>query len=121
MPSSRSALAAVKNMRCSAMRMPSRCRERRAPGQPGGRFGGLGDRNHRREREFQPRRPPADQPRDLGQHVGQQHVFAAENVALADGAASSASEMAGGDVVDMHEVQSGIEEAGHRARVRLRR
>ena len=46
-------------------------------------------------------------------------VLAAEDVALADPPALERGEMAGGDVVDMDEVEPGVDEGGHAPRRRL--
>ena len=56
------------------------------------------------------RRFAPDQTRDIRQHVGEQHVGAAENVTLADDAVLERREVSIRNVVDVHEVQPGIDE-----------
>src|SRR5580692_5137543 len=65
-------------------------------------FGGISDRHGGSMGYAQPRRAPADQAGDVAEHVGKQHVLAAENVALADDSAVQRREMSLGDVVDMN-------------------
>ena len=90
-----------------------------APGEARHHFGGVSDRHGGGVGNAQPRRTPADQARDVAEHVGKQHILAAENVALADGTASQRREMAVGDVVDMNKIEPGVDEARHAAARRL--
>src|SRR3984957_14400036 len=94
-------------------------RKRFASGEARHRFGGISDRNGDGAGNAQPRRTPADQTRDVAEHVGKQHILAAENVTLAYGAASQRREMATGDVVDMNKIEPGVDEARHAAARRL--
>ena len=80
---------------------------------PRGRLGGVSDRNDHGARKAQPRRTAADHVGDFGQHIGQQHVLTAENVSLANHAALECGEVAFGDVIDVDEIESGIEKSGH--------
>ena len=57
------------------------------------------------------RRSAPDQTRDVGQHVGEQDVGAAENVTLADDAVER-RDVAIRDIVDVHEVETGIDKRG---------
>ena len=54
-------------------------------------------------------------PRNLGQDLGKRHVFAAENIALTDPPGFGRCEMTGGDVVDMHDIEPGVDKAWHMA------
>src|ERR1700726_4205140 len=76
-------------------------RKRFASGEARHDFGGISDRHGGSMGNAQPRRAPADQAGDVAEHVGKQHVLAAENVALADDPAAKRREMSVGDVVDM--------------------
>ena len=68
--------------------------ERLAAGEAGGEFRTIGKRVERGARQPHQRRPAADDPGDLGQHLAQRHVLAAEDIALADLAVSQRREMA---------------------------
>ena len=60
--------------------------------------------------------PPPDKAGDVGQHVGEQHVVAAEDIALADPASLQRGEMAGGDVIDISEIEPRVDEGRHATR-----
>ena len=65
------------------------------------------------------RRSPPDEASDVGQHVGEENVIAAKNIALADPAAVERGKMAGRDVVDMREVEPCFHKGRHTTRCRL--
>ena len=64
----------------------------------------------------EPRRHPPNDAGDLGQHVGQPHILAAQDIQFPDPAALEGGEMPGGDVVDMDQVEGGVDIARHAAR-----
>ena len=86
-----------------------------ASGDPSCRLGKVSDRKDRGARNAQARRSPAGKPRDLGKHIGERHVLAAENIAFADRAAFERRDMAFSDIVDMDQIEARIHEAGHAA------
>ena len=94
-------------------------RKRFAAGESRHEFGGISDRHGGSMGNAQPRRAPADQAGDVAEHVGKQHVLAAENVAPADGPVAQRCEMSVGDVVDMNKIEPGVDEARHAAARRL--
>ena len=108
-------------MRCSAMRIPSTRCERLAAGEPGHCLRRVGDRNDHGGGNAQPRRPAAHDTRDVGEHVGEQDVGAAEDVAFADRAAFERRDVAVGNVVDVDEIETGIDEIRASARAPPRR
>src|ERR1700733_14888088 len=59
-------------------------RKRLASGEPSHPFRNIGDRNCCGAGDTKARRTAADQVRDVGEHIGEQDIRAAENVALAD-------------------------------------
>ena len=65
------------------------------------------------------RRPPPDQPRDVGKHVGEEDVVAAKNVTLADSAAFKRGDVSGSDVIDMREIEPGVDKGRHASRCGL--
>ena len=66
--------------------------------------------------QFDRRRTPSDQASDVGKHVGKQDVVAAKDVALADPPTVERGKMAGGDVVDMRQVEPCFYEGRHASR-----
>ena len=50
---------------------------------------------------------------DVRQHVGKENVLASEDIALPDTPSLERSEMAGCDVVDVNEIEAGVDKSGH--------
>src|SRR5262245_1347646 len=73
----------------------------------------------RRMRQPHARRASTDYLGDLGQKGAQGHVLSAKNIALADLSSLQRRHVPGGDVVDMDEIEPGIDECGHSPRRRL--
>ena len=84
-------------------------------GEAGQRLRPDGERIDQLPRQLQARRAAPGQSGDVGQHRGQEHVLAAEDVALADAPAAQGGEVPGGDVVDVDQVEAGIDEGRHAA------
>ena len=71
------------------------------------------------QRQAEARRSTAGQVSDPAKQCGQRHVRAAENIALADLASRQRRKVAICHVVDMHEIEAGIDEGRHAARRRF--
>ena len=117
-PSTRSALAEQKYIRCPAIRSPSRVSIGSRPVTRAHRL-----RHQRRRPERRARQPhrvaAAEGGGDPRQQVAQRHVLAAEDMPLPDRAAGQRGDAAGGHIVHMHQVQPGIDIGRHPARAPL--
>ncbi len=89
--------------------------ERLLAGELGDRFHHIGQRIERPPRQAHRRRFPPAQAGDLGQHVAQGHVLAAQDVALADPALLQRQPVALGDVVHVHQIEASLHEGRHLA------
>ncbi len=79
-------------------------------------LGGNRHRPDRGDRQAECRRLAAADAGDVVEDFGERHVVAAKDVALADPAVALGQKMARRHVVDMDEVEAGIDESGHAAR-----
>ena len=95
-------------------------RKRFAPGDVRHGFGNICDRDEGPPRQPHARRAAADQPGYIVQHLREQDILPAEDVALADPPTMQRREMAAGHVVHMHEVEPGIDEGRECGPWRLR-
>ncbi len=82
-------------------------------------FRAPGQRIERPARKPHARRLAAHQRTDHRQHLVQTHVLAAQDVILADAALAEREQMARRHIIDMHEVEPGIDEGRHAAIGRL--
>ena len=73
-------------------------------------------REQGRARKFYARRPAADHGGDFGKQVAERDIVAAEDIALADPARFQRRQMARRDIVDMNEIEAGVDIGGHAAR-----
>src|ERR1700722_14077011 len=64
-------------------------------------------------RQLERRSPPPDEPCDVGKHVAEEDVVAAKNVTLSDSPAFKRGEVPGCDVIDMREIESGVDKGRH--------
>ena len=64
-------------------------------------------------------RSSPDKASDVGKHVAEENIVAAKNVTLADSPAFERGDMSGSDVVDMREIESGVDKSRHTARCGL--
>ena len=103
-------------MRCCAIRKPSSVTNGSTPLKLRHALRRIGDRVEHRPRQPQPRRPPSDEAGDVGEHIGKEDVLAAEDIALADPAALERGDVTRRDVIDMGEVQPGVDEGRHASR-----
>ncbi len=94
-------------------------RERLAPGHPRQRLGAGGERQRRPVRQLHQRRPPAGDPGDFDENVAKTEVLAAEDVAPADLPGLGGQQVAERDIVDMRDVEPGIDKDRHPAARRL--
>ncbi len=88
---------------------PVERRERLTAGEPRDRLRREGDRKQGRAGQYYPRRLPADQNGYFGEHVAKRDIVAAEDVAFADDPAAKRRQMARGDIVDMDEIEAGVD------------
>src|SRR5690242_17103185 len=66
-------------------------------------------------RNLEPGRTAADRLRNHSEDFSQRHILSSENVTLADAALLGRREMALGYIVDMDDVETGIDKGGHLA------
>src|SRR6202034_906586 len=83
------------------------------------RLGAVGDRENKLPRQTYFRRRAADAAGDVAQHVAEHNVLAAEYVAFADAAPVQGRDVTRSDVVDMDQIEPGIDIGGHAPRRRL--
>src|SRR6185312_13159011 len=79
-------------------------------------FGAQGDRPDQRDRDAEAWRLAAGESGDAAQDFGEAQILAAQNVALADPTPLLRQEMTRGDIVDMDDIEAGIDESRHAAR-----
>src|SRR4029079_1311349 len=80
------------------------------------RFGEKCERVERRTRQAHARRRVPRKTRTPGQQLGERHVLPAENVALTDPARLKRRKMSSSDVVDVHDIETGIDKGWHASR-----
>src|SRR5260370_2480815 len=89
------------------------------PGNAGRQLRPDGDRKQHTVRDPEPGWATADRLRDLGEDLSQRHVLAPENISLTDPSLLGRGEMAFGDVIDMDDVEAGVDKSGHLSARRL--
>src|SRR5258707_817872 len=118
-PSSRAALPEEKNMWCFDMLSASTVSIGSLPLYPlawcSEMLARQSERIERRARQADAWGPAAGERTDHRQHVLQPHIGAAQDVVLADAAFLQRQQMALGDVVDMDEIEAGIDIGRHAA------
>src|ERR1700722_13634454 len=70
-------------------------------------------------RQLDCRRSSSDQPCDVGKHIAEEDVVAAKNVTLSDSPAFKRGDVSGRYVIDMREVQTGVDKSRHAPRCSL--
>ena len=83
--------------------------ERLAAGEMRDRLGAIGDGKDQLPRQAHLRRRAADAAGNVAQHVAKNNILAAEDIAFADAALLQRRHMAGRDVVDMDQIEAGID------------
>ena len=76
-------------------------------------FGRVGDRIDESARQFYGRCASTRKTRDLGQHLPESHVLAAQNVALSDTSATQGGDVSRSNIVDVDEIEAGIHKGRH--------